>query len=172
MSTPIKSTPSAMPERTGGCRCGRLRFRIAALPLLTSACHCTGCQRMTGSAFSLTLTVPADGFEVTTGEPAVGGLHGATRHLFCPHCMSWVFTRPEGLDWIVNVRATMLDDARDFVPFIEVATAEKLPWAATPAVHSYASQPALEEYEGLLAEFAQHPHGARAFAPTADGAVG
>jgi len=66
-----------------------------------------------------------------------------------------MFTRPEGLDWFVNLRPTMLDEPGWFTPFIETWTSEKLPWAETPAVHSYAALPALEAYEGLLAEFAE-----------------
>ena len=30
----------------GGCRCGQVRLKISAPPLLTMACHCTGCQKM------------------------------------------------------------------------------------------------------------------------------
>ena len=56
---------------------------------------------MSASAYSLSAAIPAEGFEVVQGEPVVGGLRGATRHYFCPHCMSWMFTRPEGVDWIV-----------------------------------------------------------------------
>ena len=138
----------------GGCRCGRVRFKVSAQPLLTMACHCTGCQRMTASAFSLSVAIPSEGFEVTEGEPVIGGLHGATRHYFCPYCLSWMFTRPEGMDWFVNLRATMLEDASWFTPFIETWTSEKLPWATTPAVHSYAAVPALEDYEVLLQEYA------------------
>ena len=140
----------------GGCRCGETGIRVSAPPLLASECHCTGCQRMTASAFSLTLSVPSDGFAVTAGSPTIGGLHGATRHYFCPRCLSWMFTRPEGLDEIVNVRPTMLDDCRWFVPYIEVWTDARLPWAATPAVKSYLTTPAFEEYAGLIADFAQH----------------
>jgi hypothetical protein len=140
----------------GGCRCDRVRFMISAPPLLTMACHCTGCQRMTGSAFSLTIAVPSPGFSVTKGDPTIGGLHGPTRHYFCPHCMSWMFTRPEGFDAFVNVRATMLDDPRDFVPFVETMTSEKLPWAATPAVHSFEKFPPLDRYQLLAEQYAAH----------------
>jgi hypothetical protein len=108
---------------------------------------------MTASAFSLTLTLPVDGFAVTAGRPAIGGLHGATRHYFCPHCMSWMFTRPEGMDWFVNLRATMLDDVSWFKPFVETWTSEKLHFAETGAVHSYAALPQMEEYEGLVKEY-------------------
>ena len=138
----------------GGCRCGQVRFRISAPPLIAMACHCTGCQRMTASAFSLSAAIPADSFEVTQGEPVIGGLHGATRHYFCPRCMSWLFTQAEGMDWFVNVRPTMLDVPSAFPPFVETFTSEKLAWATTPAAHSYPEFPPFEAFEGLMAEYA------------------
>jgi len=134
----------------GGCRCGRLRFRVTEAPLLTMACHCRGCQLMTGSAFSLSAMYPATGFEVTAGEPVVGGLKGPTQHFFCPHCLSWAFTRPEGADWLVNVRATMFDEAADFAPFVETFTDEKLAWATTPAKRSFPRFPEISEYQPLV----------------------
>jgi len=140
----------------GGCRCGALRFRVTKAPMLTSACHCTGCQKMSASAFSLTVTVPADGFEVTAGEPVIGGLHGpVAHHHHCDRCKSWVFTRAEGADFFVNVRPTMLDAPRWFVPYLEVWTSEKLPWATTPAVRSFATQPEFDAYYGLVADYAE-----------------
>jgi hypothetical protein len=139
----------------GGCRCDQTRIRVSAPPLLASACHCTGCQRMAASAFSLTLAIPSAGFDVTAGNPVVGGLHGPTRHFFCPRCMSWMFTRPERMDEFVNLRPSVLDDHRWFVPFIEVWIQERLPWASTPAVHSFATQPPFEDYAKLIEEFAR-----------------
>jgi hypothetical protein len=49
-----------------------------------------------------------------------------------------MFTHPHGLDFFVNIRATMLDEHHCYVPFVEVFTSEKLPWATTAAVHSFA----------------------------------
>jgi hypothetical protein len=144
----------AVKVQEGGCRCGQVRFRVTGQPIMTMACHCTGCQRMTSSAFSLSALYTSDAFEVVQGETVIGGLHGPTRHFFCPHCMSWLFTQPEGLDEFVNVRATMLDDARNFTPFIETYTSEALPWAKTPAVHSFEKFPPMERYPELVAEFA------------------
>lgn len=141
--------------REGGCRCGKVRFRIGAPPLLTMVCHCKGCQRMTGSAFSLSAAIPSDGFAVLQGEPVIGGMHGPTRHFFCGWCMSWLFTRAENVDWFVNVRVTMLDDAAWFTPFIETCTDEKLPWVTTPAVHSFAVFPSFETYAELVEQYAK-----------------
>ena len=137
------------------CRCGQTRFRVTRPPLLTMACHCTGCQRMSASAYSLSAAIPTDGFAVTQGEPVIGGLHGATRHYFCARCLSWLFTYPDGIDFFVNIRPTMLDDPRWSAPFIETWTREKLPGVTTAAVHSYAEFPPLAAYEGLIAEYAQ-----------------
>jgi len=139
----------------GGCRCGALRFRVTAAPMITSACHCTGCQRMTGGAYSLTATIPAAGFALLSGDPAVGGLRGPqVHHHHCSACMSWVYTTAEGMDFFVNVRATMLDDARWFEPFLECWTSEALPWALIGTPRTHATMPTdMSEYQGLIAEF-------------------
>jgi len=68
-----------------------------------------------------------------------------------------MFTRPEGLDAFVNLRPTMLDDPSWFTPFIETMTSEKLPWASTPAVHSFERFPAFDEFAGLIKEYAERP---------------
>lgn len=139
----------------GGCRCDKVRFRITQPPLLTMACHCTGCQKMSASAYSLSMAIPTAGFELIAGETVIGGLHGDQgRHHHCDWCKSWMFTRIEPDMGFVNVRPTMLDDPAWFVPFIESYTSEALPWATTPAKHSFAQFPAMEEYGPLTAEFA------------------
>ncbi|HEY5710760.1 MAG TPA: GFA family protein [Allosphingosinicella sp.] len=139
----------------GGCRCGKVRIRVTKPPLLTGACHCTGCQRMSASAFSLTVTVPADGFEVTKGEPVLGGLKGpVSHHHHCPGCMSWMFTRAEGFDWFVNVRPSMLDDHHWFAPFVDIFTGEGLLWAATGAPHRFEGSPGMEDFQRLMQAFA------------------
>lgn len=135
----------------GGCRCGAVRLRISAPPILTMACHCTGCQRMTSSAFSLSAAIPSEGFEIIRGAPVIGGLHGEqAHHYFCPHCMSWLYTRAEGLDWFTNLRPTMLDEPRWNTPFMETYASEKLPWVTTPAAYSYPAFPTFEEYQALM----------------------
>ena len=69
---------------TGACRCGRVKIRATKPAFMTAACHCTGCQKMASSAFSLTAMFPADGFEVTEGETVIGGMHGDfLHHNFC-----------------------------------------------------------------------------------------
>ncbi|WP_276206561.1 GFA family protein [Halomonas campaniensis] len=119
------------------------------------ACHCTGCQQMTSSAFSLSSLFSSAAFSITSGEPVIGGLHGNTRHFFCGHCMSWLFTRPEGMDDLVNVRSTLLENSRTYKPFIETYTDEKLEWTMTGAEHSFVKFPPQEKFPELLQEYAQ-----------------
>ena len=146
--------PKTLPL-AGSCRCGQVRIEITAPPLLTMACHCAGCQKMSASAYSLRAAIPTEAFRVTAGAPVIGGLHGAAQHYFCPYCMSWMFTRMEGLDFFVNVRPTMFDDASWFAPLVETCVAERLPWAVTPARHSYDGFPPEADFGRLMREYAE-----------------
>jgi hypothetical protein len=112
---------------------------------------------MTASAFSLSAMYPSGSFEVTSGAPVIGGLHGTPNHFFCPRCMSWLFSRPKGMEQFVIVRSTMFDDVESEPPFIETHTSEKLPWATTQAIHSFEKFPPPEQFPRLLAAFAQRP---------------
>ena len=78
--------------------------------------------------FSLSALYPADALTIMSGEPVIGGLHGAARHFFCGWCMSWLFTRPEGMDDLVNIRSVMFDDAPAFRPYVETFTSESMPF--------------------------------------------
>jgi hypothetical protein len=128
-------------------------MRISAPEMITMACHCTGCQKLSASAFSLSVMVPAAGFEVTKGEPVAGALHGANPYMFCPTCKNWLFTRLVG-PGLVNVRPTMFNVPAWSTPFIESSVREKLPWAKTSAKHSFDGFPAPEQYGPLMAEYA------------------
>ena len=141
--------------RQGGCRCGKVRFEVSGEPLLTMACHCTGCQRMTASAFSLSEGYAADAFALIAGETVIGGIHGPSRHYHCDHCKSWLYTEPEGVEGFVNVRSTMFDQPPVERPFVETYVSEALPWVRTGAAHSYEKLPANEEWPALIGAYAE-----------------
>lgn len=109
---------------------------------------------MTGSAYSLSIAIPTPGFTVVAGEDVAGGIDHGFGHRFCGHCLSWVFTRPPGIDAFVNVRTTMLDEVPTQPPFIETCTAEALPWVHTGAQHSFERFPDLERWGPLTEAFA------------------
>ena len=139
----------------GTCRCSAIKFKILAPPIMTLACHCVDCQRMSASAFSLGAMIPADGFKVVRGTPVARRLPGSQRHhFFCPICMTLMFTKIEGVDERMNVRVTLCEDSSWFTPFIETMTKDKLPWAVTPAIHSYDAFPSSAEIKELLVKYA------------------
>ena len=49
-----------MSKITGGCLCGSIRYESDVEPQMIVACHCSTCQKNTGSAFSLNLAMPED----------------------------------------------------------------------------------------------------------------
>lgn len=138
---------------TGTCRCGQLRLTVQGAPLVTMACHCTGCQKMTASAFSLSSLYPQEAVTIQ-GDLLRGGLKDQWEHMFCANCLSWVLSRGEMLGPLVNIRSSMLDDGNAQAPFIECWLDEKLPWASIGATHAYAQFPPVEQFETLMAEFA------------------
>jgi hypothetical protein len=147
--------PARQSATEGGCRCGRVRLRVTGAPLFTAACHCRGCQQMSASAFSLSSCYLSGGFELLSGEPVIGGVHGPDRHYFCPHCMSWLYTRPAGMDDIFNVRTTQLDVPPTEPPYIETYVSSALPWAKTGASHSFLEFPPMERFSELMKSFAE-----------------
>lgn len=142
------------------CRCGKCTFEVTGDPLVIAACHCQGCRRMSASAFSLTAMVPAEAFRVTGGTPVRGGAKGSQLdHRFCLDCMSWMFTRINGMEGVVNIRPTLGSDPAWTQPFIETMAADKLPWVELPVARSYEAFPPPEEFAQVTADFVRHWQG-------------
>ena len=57
------------PTLDGGCTCGAVRYRLASGPMFVNCCHCTWCQRETGSAFVVNALIESDRLTVAQGEP-------------------------------------------------------------------------------------------------------
>ena len=75
----------------GGCLCKRVRFRASQQPLRTLACHCTFCQRMTGSSFYAESLFPIEAVEFNDGklqqyEHTSDGSGKTVFVHFCPTC--------------------------------------------------------------------------------------
>jgi hypothetical protein len=124
---------------TGGCHCGAVRYEISAAPILTYTCHCTDCQRITGTAFSLAIIVPENAFRLVKGEPrSVERIADSGRvnvRLLCPDCGCWIsgLGRPDASGELVRrVRAGTLDDRSWLRPTEHYFTRSKQPWVMLP----------------------------------------
>ena len=122
--------------QTGGCQCGAIRYEITQGPQMVYSCHCTDCQAMTSSAFSMALVLPAESFRLVTGKPkAVQHTADSGRASIwwvCPECGSWICAGPRPVSTVRNVRAGTLDDTSWLRPTVHFWTRSKQPWIALP----------------------------------------
>ncbi|MBA2384691.1 MAG: GFA family protein [Actinobacteria bacterium] len=83
---------------TGGCGCGAVRFEITEPFLSASYCHCTRCQRRTGTAASANARLAPGSFRITAGEDELRAWTPETgmEKVFCGLCGSALFSRPPG----------------------------------------------------------------------------
>ncbi|WP_428491626.1 GFA family protein [Rhodopila sp.] len=135
---------------TGGCLCGAIRYQITQKPPDVYTCHCTDCQRMTSSAFSLAMLVPTETFH-QTGKEAValpGGVTGKGRaksRWVCPDCGVWLYSGPklgaEPPGYHRNVRGGTLDDPSWLRPTTHYWTRSAQPWALPTDGMIYETQP-------------------------------
>ena len=81
---------------TGSCLCGGVRFELAEPPSAAGYCHCTRCQKRTGTAASAHAPVDGHGFHLTAGADLVKGWRhpdGGWEKCFCSECGSHLFSR-------------------------------------------------------------------------------
>jgi hypothetical protein len=80
---------------TGGCGCGAVRFEVTAPFVSASHCHCTRCQRRTGTPGSINGRTSPGSFRVVEGEEHLGSWapEGGAEKLFCADCGSALFSR-------------------------------------------------------------------------------
>jgi hypothetical protein len=123
-------------ERAGGCECGGIRYRVTGDPLAVTICHCTQCQRQSGSAFSMSLVVLREHFQLLRGEPRTftttsdsGARKGC---LFCATCGVRIYNALERMPATVNVKPGTLDDTAWLAPQLEVWRASRQPWLELP----------------------------------------
>ncbi len=131
---------------TGGCQCGNIRYEVVGTPKQLLACHCTDCQRQSGSAFGMTLVVNEADFRLTQGEPKTFASKSDTGRAklgaFCPECGTRIYHKIEWRKGTVSVKPGTLDDTRWLKPDMHLWTSSKQTWVTIPeGVKAYEKQP-------------------------------
>ena len=84
---------------TGGCQCGGIRYEVTGAPQQVVVCHCTVCQRQSGSAFGMALVVKEEDFRIIQGEVKTYASKSAAGRAklgaFCPGCGTRIYHKPE-----------------------------------------------------------------------------
>jgi hypothetical protein len=123
--------------QTGGCSCGRIRYRLTNTPLVVHACHCRNCQRITGGAFVINIWIEKEYFKTSGAKPrsykTKGGSGKAHEAFFCGTCGTYIWScyaiAPGDA---VFVRAGTLDKPGVVKPDIHLFARTKLPWLTLP----------------------------------------
>jgi len=119
-----------MPEITGRCLCGDVRFTVAGGMKASNHCHCESCRRATSSPFTTWFTVARSNLSWTGLPPqAFASSPGVTR-FFCALCGSpmayEIVDRPDETD----LYAASLDDHSGFEPQRHTNWGERVTWVA------------------------------------------
>jgi hypothetical protein len=119
---------------TGGCGCGAVRFEVTAPPTSAVYCHCTRCQRRTGTAAALTARVAPDSVRVVAGEDHLRGWNpgDGLEKVFCDACGSAVLTREPETGAIRAVRFGAFDADPGVRPTARQFVAYAAPWEPIP----------------------------------------
>jgi hypothetical protein len=122
----------------GGCACQAVRYQVTSAPLIVHCCHCTWCQRETGTAFALNAVIEADRVVVTSGAPEAVRTPSASGRgqviSRCPTCRIALWSNYSGAgDAFRFVRVGTLDEPARFAPDIHIYTSTRQPWVVIPA---------------------------------------
>lgn len=117
----------------GGCACGKVRYTITENPMFTQVCHCTDCQRTTGSAFVVHAVIARDDLtisgETRMAEMETGSGNGAEIH-FCPDCGTYIWIRYKYHQVpVIAIRAGTLNDPSALPPQGQIFTSSRQDWA-------------------------------------------
>ena len=118
---------------TGHCLCGGVRFEIAADDLQAGYCHCTRCQRRTGTAASANAALPPDSLRIVAGEELVRSYQppDGFAKLFCAECGGALFSRtPDGT--LAGVRLGALDPGHGLRPSYRQFVDDAADWEPIP----------------------------------------
>ena len=119
---------------TGGCGCGRVRYEVTAPLLAANYCHCTRCQRRSGTAASANARPEPGSFRLLSGEEILRAWRpeGGWEKLFCSECGSAVLSRdPEDHDRM-SIRMGTFDGDPGIRPSVHQFTGYAASWEAIP----------------------------------------
>ena len=131
----------------GACQCGQLTYTLHEAPKMVIACHCTECQKLSTSPFSVTAVIATDAikFKGEMQEWSRSSDSGNTNNAkFCPGCGNRVYHyNPADTTTIkLKLKPVNLSDDSLFQPTAHVWVSEKLSWYEIPdGVNVFDKQP-------------------------------
>lgn len=131
-------TASFVPTYASGqCDCGAVRYALLSEPIFTHCCHCTWCQRETGSAFAVNTMIETARVRTEGRAPALIMTPSASgkgqKIARCSACQVAVWSHYATLDTkLAFIRVGTLDDPSRAPPDVHIFTSTKQPWVVIP----------------------------------------
>ena len=119
---------------SGTCLCGRVRFEVAPPLGRAGYCHCTRCQRRTGTAASAQVRVEAGAVQVLAGSECVRAWEpeGGFAKEFCGECGAHLWSRDPESGEIFSVRLGAFDADPGVRPSFRQFVDYAAPWESIP----------------------------------------
>lgn len=115
----------------GGCHCGRITYEADIDPEKVGVCHCTDCQTLSGSAFTVFVPVPKEALRLR-GEPSIyvkTAESGNRRaQAFCPQCGTRLYAGAEKDPPLFNLRLGTVRQRAALAPKVQLWCRSALPW--------------------------------------------
>ena len=96
-----------------GYQCGSIRYTLTREPKRLYTCHCTECQRQSGSGFGMTMLVKEEGIEVTGTLKEfvrVSDKGNIVTAYFCSENGARIFGKPGYVKGVISLKPGTLDD--------------------------------------------------------------
>ena len=117
---------------TGGCHCGAIKYEAEIEPAAVALCHCTDCQKMSGSVFRSNVPTKREASKLT-GTPKVyvkTSESGNKRaQAFCPECGTHVYATSVEDQKIFGARVGTCDQRAELRPVRQIWCQSAQPWA-------------------------------------------
>ena len=119
---------------TGGCLCGGVRFEVTEPLVSAGYCHCTRCQRRTGTAAAASARIAPGSLRILSGEHLIRAFEPPDGFVkcFCSACGSALWSRhPEEPD-VISVRLGEFDVDPGIRPSYRAFVAYAAAWEPIP----------------------------------------
>jgi hypothetical protein len=119
---------------TGGCLCGGVRFEVTEPLVSASYCHCTRCQRRTGTAAAASARITPGSLRILAGDDLVRSYEPPEgfAKVFCSGCGGALWSQSQADPEIVSVRFGAFDSDPGIRPSYRQFVAYAAPWEPIP----------------------------------------
>lgn len=131
------SSPRSPLHVHGRCHCGAVSYQATVDAERTTICHCTDCQRLTGSAYRVSVPAEEGSFHLVAGRPSiyvkVGDSGSRRAQAFCSNCGSPLYTHDADDPKVFTLRVGCIDERAALVPRKQKWCGSALAWTASLA---------------------------------------